>query len=360
MSAIGSSRSSRLLVVLLTSAGLANLGLMYMLPGAETIPFHLVWIGLSIAYGLAAWRLGPMVLVLAIVAVTTGYVLIHHAAAGVIGWEETTEVPLMTAVFVVMVWHVRRRQQTTAEMSRLAEAEHRRAVARDRFVRLASHELRTPITIARGYAELVRAAISDPSVKEDTKIVLEELDRLAGITHRLVTLMQMEGTDVREVGDVDAALTAMVRRWRPAADRVWSVHSSVGPATFNPERLKAAMDSLLDNAVKFTVPGDTIAVEATGTPTVWTVAVADSGAGMPPAVCARLNGQDEAIPAVTASGTGLGLATVDAVVRSWGGRLEIDSRPGAGTTVRLHFPRFAAGADPLDDLAADPSVPAVP
>jgi signal transduction histidine kinase len=334
-----------LLVPLVVVTGLINLVLMYVLPGAETIPFHLVWIGLSMVYGLVAWPLRPMLAVLAVVAVTTGYVLVHHAAAGVIGWEETTEVPLMTAVFVVMVWHVRRRQQMTAEMARLAEAEHRRAVAQDQFVRLASHELRTPITVARGYAELLRSAAVDPAVIADSTIVLEELDRLAGITHRLVTLVQLEGADVRQTADVDAALVATVERWRPAADRRWRVCSAVGQASFNPDRLKAALDSLLENAVKFTEPGDLVEVEGAGDRDTWTVTVADSGQGMSAESLTRLAEQGAVGPGVTASGTGLGLATVSAVVRSWDGRLEFIGRPGGGTVVRMEFPRHAPGAD---------------
>ncbi|WP_433301424.1 sensor histidine kinase [Actinoplanes sp. CA-030573] len=345
MSATASSRVSPLLIPLLVGAGLLNLGLMYVLPGAETIPFHLVWIGLSVVYGLVTWPLRPMLAVLAVVAVSTGYVLVHHAAAGAIGWEETTEVPLMTAVFVVMVWHVRRRQKLTAEIERLAEAERRRAMARDHFVRVASHELRTPITVARGYAELLRSATGDPSLIADCTIVIEELDRLAGITHRLVTLVQLEGADVREIADVDAALIAMVDRWRPAADREWRIRSAVGRASFNPERLKAAVDSLVENAIKFTEPGDVIAVEGDGNPKTWAVTVTDSGPGMSPESLTRLAALGADGLGVTASGTGLGLATVSAVVRSWNGRLTITTPPGGGTVVRMEFPRGATVHD---------------
>jgi two-component system OmpR family sensor kinase len=356
MSATGSSQTSRIVVALLVGAGITNIVLMYVLPGAETIPFHLAWIGLSIVYGLTTWRLLPMVLALGVIAVSSGYILIHHAEAGAIGWEETTEVPLMSAVFAVMVWHVRRHQRMTAEVARLAESERRHASARDRFVRLASHELRTPITIARGYAELVGAAASDPAVQQDTRIVLEELDRLAGITQRLVTLVQIDGTEVRTVGDVDAALADVVRRWRPAADRCWTIRSAIGQASFNPDRLKAALDSLLENAIKFTVPGDRVEVVGTGTDDAWTVAVVDSGAGMSAECLAALTA-DSAVPfpAVTASGTGLGLAIVRAVVKSWNGRLEIHSEPGAGTSVTLHFPRHTGEPRTLD---VAPSLPA--
>jgi two-component system OmpR family sensor kinase len=349
-----SSRTRRVLFGCLALAGLANLGLMYVLPGAETIPFHLVWIGLSTIYGVTAWRLLPMVAVLVVVALTTGYVLAHHAAMGVIRWEETTEVPLMTAIFVVMVWHVRRRQHMVAEVARLAETERRRAAAQDRFVRLASHELRTPITIARGYAELVSAATTDHSIREDTRIVLEELDRLAGITQRLLTLVQMDGAYLQEVRDVDTALANVVIRWRPAADRRWAVRSTVGEASINLDRLNTALDCLVENAVKFTQPGDRIEVIGNGTSDAWTITVADSGSGMTPERLAAVNaGGSAAIPATQSSGTGLGIAIVRAVVGSWGGRLQVHSVEGVGTTVTLIFPRATS-------RHASPDVVAVP
>ena len=342
MSDTGSSRTDRVFLAGWAVTAVVNSYLMYALPGKETVPFHLVWIGFSVVYGLTTWRLAVMGAVLAAVALTTGYVLVHHAAAGAIGWEETTEVPLMAAVFGVMVWHVRRRQQMVAEVARLAEVERRRADSQDQFVRLASHELRTPITIARGHTELVRAATSDPVIQEDTRIVLEELDRLTGITDRLVTLMQIDRAYVREMRDVDLVLAGVVRRWRPAADRQWSVCSTIGLASINQDRLEMALDCLLDNAVKFTEPGDRIEVEGTGTRTSWTIAVADSGTGMSlEQVEALSNAGESPAPPGTYSGTGLGLAIVRAVVGSWGGSLRMDSEPGAGTRVSLVFPRFA-------------------
>lgn len=354
MWATGSWRTSRVLFVLLALTGVVNLTLMYVLPGAETIPFHLVWIGLSIVYGLTAWRLIYMAGVLVIVAATTGYVLVHHVNLGVIGWEETTEVPLMTAVFVVMVWHVRRRQQMMVEVARLAESERQRAETQDRFVRLASHELRTPITIARGYTEVVRARSTDPTVQDDTRIVLEELDRLAGITQRLVTLMQMDGTFIQQTQDADAVLERVVLRWRPAADRRWSVRSTIGAASFNHDRLEAALDCLLENAVKFTRPGDRIEVVGACAGDSWSISVADSGAGIPAErLAALIDDRPPGRSNGTTSGTGLGLAIVRAVVRSLQGRLEIDSEQDAGTTVTLHLPRTAARHDP--DRAPWPS-----
>ncbi|MET8353213.1 MULTISPECIES: sensor histidine kinase [unclassified Micromonospora] len=353
MSGIDSSRNDRLLLAAWAATAMVNSCLMYVLPGKETVPFHLVWIGLSVVYGLTTWRPVVMVVVLAAVTLTTGYILVHHAAAAAIGWEEVTEVPLMAAVFGVMVWHVRRRQQMVAEVARLADVERRRAESQDRFVRLASHELRTPITIARGHTELVSAATSDPVIREDTRIVLEELDRLAGITHRLVTLMQLDGPYVREMRDVDLLLAGIVRRWRPAADRQWGVCSTVEMASINQDRLEMALDCLLDNAVKFTETGDRIEVEGIGTRNSWTMVVADSGKGMyPEQVEALSNAGASPAPPGMYSGTGLGLAIVRAVVGSWGGSLRVESEPDVGTRISMVFPRFVAQQAPTDAAPA--------
>jgi signal transduction histidine kinase len=365
MSATGLSRTDRpgswvnraLLTGWIVSAAV-NVVLMYLLPGQETVPFHLVWIGLSLVYGFTTWRPLGMCVALGAVALTTGYVLIHHVTAGEIRWEEVTEVPLMTALFVVMVWHVRRRQLALAEVARLAESDRRRADLQQLFVRFASHELRTPITVARGYTELVRAAAADlPSVEEDTAVVLDELDKLARITQRLVTLMQLDGPYPQEIIDVDTELARIVRRWQPTAPRTWRVCSRIGYVPANPERLEAALDCLLENAVKFTGPDDVIEVTGMVGPDAWTVAVADSGIGMTPARAQALSDGDTP-PRRTSSGTGLGLMIARTVAASWGGDLRVSGQLGEGTMVTLRFPLSHPGqvlaGQPSAGRAADP------
>jgi signal transduction histidine kinase len=340
----------RLLLVGWAASAVLNVVLMYLLPGVETIPFHLIWMGLSIIYGFTTWRPLGMFAVLGAVALATGYVMAHHAQMGQIGWEEVTEVPLMSAVFVVMVWHVRRRQQAAAEVARLAHAERRRADVQQLFIRLASHEMRTPITVARGYTELVRAAGSDdPAVDEDTTVVLDELDKLNRIAQRLVTLMQMDEYYTRRPTDLDGELARIVRRWEPMADRVWVVRSAVGKVPINEERLEAALDCLLENAVKHTDVGDRIELTGDATADNWTIAVTDSGVGMAPEQVAALRASDPATRR-EAAGNGLGLAIARAVAVSWGGELRVSGAPGTGTTVALEFPRDFADRIAVEGL----------
>src|SRR5207244_1035212 len=68
-------RPDRLVLAAWGASAVANVILMYVLPGVETIPFHLIWMGLSIVYGFTGWRPAGMVAVLVAVALSTGYVM---------------------------------------------------------------------------------------------------------------------------------------------------------------------------------------------------------------------------------------------------------------------------------------------
>jgi signal transduction histidine kinase len=278
-----------------------------------------------------------MVVALAVVVLTTGVILAHHASNGDIRWEETTEEPLMAGIFVVMVWHVYRRQLLLREVERIHELERRWLERQQLLVRLASHELRTPITVARGYTELVRAAdAGNEALQQDTAVVIDELDKVAGITQRLVTLMQLDHPHLLQRVDIDAELLRIVRRWEPTAERHWDVGSVIGYVFINPDRFEAALDSLLENAVKFTSCGDSIRITGERYAGGWAVHVRDSGCGISAQTASRLMQADSAQASQT--GTGLGLAIVRAVVEPLGGRLVISGEPGVGTLVTMQVP----------------------
>lgn len=344
MSDTASPRANRLprLAWLLGSA--ACVAAMVLLPGHETIPFHLIWIGLCLLYGFTVWRPREMIAVAAVTSLVTGAIMVHHAAGGYIEWHDVAEVPLSVALTAVIATYLRRRHLAVSELARRAAQDRRRAEMRDALVRQVSHELRTPITIARGYTELVRDRCDEPTMRADTAIVLEELDKLAAITQRLVTLIRVDGEYDRHPVDLAAELSRVVGRWSPSAPRRWQVRADAGHVLANRDRLEAALDCLLDNAVKFTGPADAVTVTGVVGEREWSVEVADTGAGLSPQDAAALTA-GLAVPRAAASGTGLGLVTVRTVVGAWGGSLQLAPRDGGGATVTMRVPAPAAADD---------------
>lgn len=331
--------ASRRLIAVWFAFACVNFVLMFRFPGAETVPFHFIWLSLALVYGLAPWRPRTMVAALAVVGVATFAALVHHAHAGYIAYEEVTEVPLMSAIFLAMVWHVRRRQVALREVQRLAAIERGRAAARDMFVRLASHEMRTPLTVVRGYAELIRSAQRDPQTVEDAAIVLDELDKLDRTTRRLVTLIGMDTTATNIETDLDQLLERTARRWELAATRAWRVEAAAGSLAVDPERLEVAVDCLLENAVKYSDEGDAITLRGRRRDGTVEIEVADEGRGIPPdEVDAVLGVGVRGSNAGDRGGTGLGLAVVQRVVRERGGSVSVHSTLGKGTVFGLEFP----------------------
>ena len=78
----------------------------------ETIPFHFIWVSLTLLYGFRVWRVGPMLGVLGFVIVSTGTLILYDVHVGSQLGGELTEVPLMSAMFLAMVWHARRRARS--------------------------------------------------------------------------------------------------------------------------------------------------------------------------------------------------------------------------------------------------------
>src|SRR5437763_5133494 len=273
----------------------------------ETVPFHFVWVSLTIVYGFRVWRPWPTAGALSGVVLVSGVALVAMSGRGQVSPAELTEVPLMSAMFVAMVWHARRRQAALEELRRATERE------RD-FVRDASHELRTPITIARGHAELIRGGASGEQTAADAEIVLDELSRLERVAERLLLLVAVEhpGFLRSSLVDVDALVIATERRWRASAPRDWRVDADAGgfvPA--DGERLSYALDALIENAVKFTRDGGTIAIRAWHAGDAALIEVYDDGAGIATEHSDRVF--ERFAIANGGGGTGLGVPVVKAI-----------------------------------------------
>ena len=309
--------------------------IMLVVPDVGAVAFHFVWISMSIVYGLQGWSPRLTGAVLAVVMPVTALAMASFIAAEGADWMELTEVPLMALVFLAMVWHVRRRQAALAASQAAVIREHRANEVKELFVRNCSHQMRTPITVARGYAEMARKQVNGPGGQEDLDVVVDELDKLAGLAGRLLMLADVYDRQFEwDAVDVGALVQRTAARWRPTTERTWLVETTSIVVEADERRLEAALDSLVENAIKFTVDGDTIALRCRVEGREVVLEVEDTGVGFE-------RSKDPDLRTSGKPGTGLGLAIVRGVVEGHGGRLVVEHRP-VGSLLRIVLPQSAA------------------
>ncbi len=318
-----------------------NLCAIFLMPRWETIPFHFVWISFTLLYGFRTWTPRPTLGVLGVVMAATAAGISLDVVRGFEPPAELTEVPLMAAMFLAMVWHARRKLAAEHETRLVSEENAQLLATQRRFLQDASHQLRTPITIALGHAELLAGSLTGQQEARDIQVVLGELNRLRRIAERLLVIAAAEGPEFLHTEPValDSFVMEILRRWRPTADRRWQL-GRLDQATVQAdrERLGLAVDALLENAVRHTAEGDIIklSVVATGQPT--RLIVADAGQGIPAELLRHVFDRFRSGEVGHPRGTGLGLALVRAVARAHGGEVLVSSRPGQGSEFQLLLP----------------------
>jgi signal transduction histidine kinase len=332
---------------------IANLLAMMRWERWETIPFHFIWVSLTLVYGFRVWRPGSTALTLGFVVVSTGVLILIDAANGSQEWGELFEVPLMSAMFLAMVWHARRRQDALAIAEEHSSRLESLLSRQERFLHDASHELRTPVTIARGHLEVLERTNGGGA---EVGVALDELSRMERILERLLLLARADQPDFVELQEfeLDRFLEDVFVRWSEIAPRTWRLGTlAYGTLRADPEQLRIALDSLLENAVKYSEPGDRIELSSRATGSKVTIQIADEGIGVPDEAHAlifeRFARADAARTRAT-GGVGLGLAIVDTIVKAHGGRCSVVRRE-RGSVFAVELPGFRP-ASPTQQSAA--------
>jgi signal transduction histidine kinase len=241
------------------------------------------------------------------------------------------------------------------EMTRqLAELDKLKA----EFVSVASHELKTPINVILGYAQLLREEIYGPLTDKQRQVaeVLEKQTKtLSRLVKQLLDVTRFEaGGGKLEVRPVELAglLHHLEESFQVLADQRgirFHVSAQDGqPETvhWDADRINEVLGNLLSNAFKFTPEGGE--VELTVLPTDHSVQmdVRDTGAGIPPEQLPRIFEkfyQADNQRAAAHAGTGLGLAIAREIVEAHNGTIAVDSTPGVGTTFTIVLPQRAVG-----------------
>jgi signal transduction histidine kinase len=233
--------------------------------------------------------------------------------------------------------------------------------AKSEFVATASHELRSPLTSIKGFAELLER---DPSglserQREFVEIIARSTDRLVELVDDLLDVARIEADEVelhRRPIDVGEAVreTAELMRARVAAkDQTLGIY--VAPtlplAMADPQRIRQVIANLLTNAHQYTPAAGRIHIGVEPDRAWVRLVVADSGIGMSAEEIERVFDRFYRAPNGTAaaSGTGLGLSIVNSLVELHGGAIEVVSHPGRGSEFHVLLP--AAGAELEESVA---------
>ncbi|MHA1537609.1 MAG: sensor histidine kinase [Alphaproteobacteria bacterium] len=238
---------------------------------------------------------------------------------------------------------------------------------KDKFVSLVAHDLKTPLASTVQVLELVRTRCAEAL---DTPLDALMRSEAAGCRRALETIEQLLDVDRLRSGSIEPRMTrvdlcvragyAMERCAQAAAAKQITLRNDIPPragAVADPDLLDRVMANVVDNAVKFCGAGDTVRLsiepgEATG------LAIEDTGVGIAASRLASLfdlSANRSTAGTGNERGTGLGLPLARELMQALGGEIEIESRPGAGTTVRL---RFGDGDRPSRAEPFSPGAPA--
>ncbi len=226
------------------------------------------------------------------------------------------------------------------------------------FVANASHELSTPLTAIRGFAETLVDGAADHAAdsRHFAGIILSESTRMQRLVEDLLQLAKIDAAEYRQqfqciAVQVQPLLHTVVQELSPVWRQKQLCVTVEAPeqllaALTDPDRLKQILVNLLDNAVKYTPDGGKILVKAYREADEIKFIVKDSGIGIPvedlPRIFERFYRIDKA-RARSISGTGLGLAIVKQLVDGLGGTIEVESKPDAGTTFVFTLPAAEQG-----------------
>ncbi len=238
---------------------------------------------------------------------------------------------------------------TVAVFHDVTELRRLEAVRRE-FVANVSHELKTPLTAIRGFAEtLLGNSVSEEQRAQYLQVIVRHAERLARLIEDVLELSRIESRKLvlaPEALDLDRLANAVLRDLGPqlASRQLHAQVVSAGtPSAWADRRaVEQILANLLDNAAKYTDPGGRIEVRLIGRPHEVRVEVEDTGIGIPAADLPRLFERFYRVDKARSrdlGGTGLGLSIVKHLVQSLGGEVYVDSEPGRGTTFAFTLPR---------------------
>jgi len=214
------------------------------------------------------------------------------------------------------------------------------------FISSVSHELRTPLTAIKGWSETVLELRDRKTTEKGMKVIIAETDRLTGMVEELLDFSRIQSgrfTLKMSNTDIIAELTEAVMIFAERAKHenislIFDAEEDDAVIVFGDKnRLRQIFINIIDNAIKYGKKGGWVAIEAVENEKEVVISVSDNGCGISrsdlPKVKTKFFKANH-----TKRGSGIGLAVAEELVQTHGGRLDIESEFGVGTTVRITLP----------------------
>ena len=218
---------------------------------------------------------------------------------------------------------------------------------KNEFISSVSHELRTPLTAIKGWAEtLMLDSDSNPdTMKKGVGVIVNETERLSQMVEELLDFSRMQNgrfTLQKENMDIlaelgDAVLIYSDKARRESIKIIYNDPEMLPIVYGDKNRLRQVFINIIDNAVKYSSPGDTVTITAEESGGNIRVTVVDTGCGIKESDLLKVKVKFYKANH-TRRGSGIGLAVADEIVQMHGGTLDIRSREGEGTTVIITLP----------------------
>lgn len=304
--------------------------------------------------------------------------IIHNAPrAATVATEEITIVLVLekeafsnlleksSSISLAMVREVSRRLRENDEMAiedlrlkakELAQAYQQLAeqeVARNEFLTILAHELRTPLMAANGYLQMMQSGkMQGAELIPAVEIVAHHVQDITVLVNNLLFLQEMNLIlpDIKPVGLTPIVSKAVEAYRKPAKEKNIDLAFFTPPDEMivraSPRSLERAFSAMLDNAIKFSPHGGPVSVELSHDQQDCRVSIADHGVGISPEILPHIYDRffhTEQIGNDLFRGIGLGLSIAREVIQQHGGRIEVASTPGEGTCFSVFLPAGQTG-----------------
>ncbi|HEY2004660.1 MAG TPA: HAMP domain-containing sensor histidine kinase [Candidatus Saccharimonadia bacterium] len=294
-----------------------------------------------------------------LLAVTTIRVSLHSADGAMNTTLRNALIMLsvMISVIVLLLLHHFR----FVEYAELFRKQKELDQLKDDFISIATHELKAPITLIKGYISMVLEMKLTKDARDQLQIAFDQTDRLGRLVTDLLDVSRIEqGRTKYNITTVNlpATINPMMANFEIKANDK-NLHLSykppadLPPVAADPDRVMEVFTNLIDNAIKYSRTG-TVTVSHASAPTTVTTTVSDTGIGMTPDEQSRLfqrfyrarNDDTKDI-----AGTGLGLWIIKQYIEHMGGSIQVQSQKGKGTSFIVTLNRANPAPPPPDGLS---------